>query len=594
MLSKKRMMVLILPALLAAVVGLSSCNVSPDRSPKVSSDWSRGLRLGHGYLNQPVALAVDEAQTVHLAWCGWGEDGSSRLHYVSLDRRGRVTVEHDLDIPVSRPSRPQLLFDGAGRLHLAWIANSDGEDSLYHAMIGPGGEVTAGPQRLPPAEHELDRFQLYRDAVGQAAVVWANIAKSGPGIYQLTVDENGNPLGQAVLVAPDGHTPTAQVDNAGTLHLMWLKGIAYAQEALYYAAFPHSQIAPVSGIQLTELIVEQGLLLEGPRLGLDTGHVYAFWSIERRGGGLEGPRAEAWYLSFPVNDPTANIRHKIDLPATSQPDYTAHQGPYNYSRLSYLPPGQTIYGSDFVYMPAVVTGQREELPVMFIVMLRTRTEVLPQPVLAVFADGQLKGYQLVALTKSLSTQPSIAADSNAGLHAAWADLAGAWDFEIYYATTAPAAAAWLNRTSSADILDGALALGLSMLSGIGLIPLTGVWILPALIWLVTYYAVTGQDDLALRKPKIGLGIGALIYLLAKLVFVPSFLLYVPGLDQLPERWHNLVILGVPLLILSIALGAVKIYWRRSERPTLFPAFFVLILCDAALTLLVYSPGIFPR
>lgn len=593
MLSKKRIIILILPCLLAAAI-LSACSVSPDRSPKVSPDWSRGLRLGHGYLNQPVALAVDEAQTVHLVWCGWGEDGSSRLHYVSLDRRGRVTVEHDLDIPVSRPSRPQLLFDKTGHLHLAWIARSDREDSLYHALIGSGGEVTTVPQRLPSAEQQVDRFQLYQDAAGRVAVVWANIAKVNPGIYQLTIDESGNPLGQAILVAPDGHTPTAQVDNAGTLHLMWLKEIAYAQEALYYAAFPHSQMAPVSGIQLAELIVEQGLLLEGPRLGLDTGHVYAFWSIERRGGGLEGPRAEAWYLSFPVDDPTASIRHKIDLPATSQPDYTAHQGPYGYSMLSYLLPGQTIYGSDFVYMPAVASGQREELPVMFIVMLRTRTESLAQPVMAVFADGQIKGYQPVAMTDSLSTQPSITADSNAELHAAWADLAGAWDFEIYYATTAPTAAAWLNRTSSADILDGAFALGLSMLSGIGLIPLTGVWILPALIWLVIYYAVTGQDDLALRKPKIGLGIGALIYLLAKLVFVPSFLLYVPGLDQLPERWHNLVILGVPLLILSVALGAVQIYWRRSERPTLFPAFFVLILCDAALTLLVYSPGIFPR
>jgi hypothetical protein len=587
------MTALILLCLLTTAT-LGACSVSPDRSPKVSPDWSRGLRLGHGYLNQPVALAVDEAQTVHLTWCGWGEDGSSRLHYIALNQRGRVAMERDLDIPVSRPSRPQLLFDEAGHLHLAWIASSDGKDSLYHAIIGPDGEVTAGPQRLPPADQQVDRFQLYRDAAGRAAVVWANIAKAGPGIYQLTIDENGNPLGQATLIAPDGHSPTAQVDNAGTLHLMWLKEVAYAQEALYYAAFPRSQITPASGVRLTELIVEQGLLLEGPRLGLDTGHVYAFWSIERRGGGLEGPRAEAWYLSFPVNDPSASIRHKIDLPATSQPDYAAHQGPYGYSRLSYLPPGQTIYGSDFVYMPAVVSGQREELPVMFIVMLRTRTEALPQPVMAVFADGQIKGYQLVALTESLSTQPSIAADSNADLHVAWSDLAGAWDFEIYYATTAPAAAAWLNRTSSADILNGALALGLSMLSGIGLIPLTGVWILPALIWVVIYYAVTGEDDLALRKPKIGLGIGALIYLLAKLVFVPSFLLYVPGLDQLPERWHNLVILGVPLLILSVALGAVQIYRRRSERPTLFPAFFVLILCDAAITLLVYSPGIFPR
>ena len=587
----KRAMVPVLISLLAVII-LSGCSVNTDRSPRVSPDWSRGLRLGYGYLNQPVAMAVDETQTVHLVWCAWGEDGTSRLHYVALDRQARVSTEQDLDIPVSHPRRPQLLFDDAGELHLVWIARSEEGDSIFHAVIGPDGEVAAGPQRLAPSDQEVDRFQLYGDATGHASVVWANISEVKPGIYQLSLDESDGPLEQATLIIPDGHTPSAQVDSTGTLHLIWLKEVTFDQEDLYYAAFPHSQVTPTPGVKLARLVVGQSVILAGPKLGLDDTTVYVFWSLERRGGGLQGAGAEAWYLSFPLGRPAESKRQQIKLPTTSQPSYAAHQGPYNYTSLHYLDSQETIYGSDFVYMPAVVPGQREELPVMLMVKISTRTKARPQPVMAVFADGVLTGYQLVALTDSASTQPNVVADNDANLHATWTDLGGAWEFQVYYATTAPTAAAWLNRTSTADVLNRAFDLIWGVLSGISLIPVTGVWIMPALIWTVIYYVLTGEDDLSFWKAKIGLGTAVLVYLAAKLILLPSFLLYVPGLDQVPEQFASLLVLGVPLLIMGIALGAVYVYQRRAEHATLFPAFFVLVLTDVVLTLIVYSPSIF--
>ncbi len=584
--------VVILACVLMATV-LSGCNVTPDRSPKVSPDWSRGLHLGNGYLNQPVAMAVDETQTVHLVWCGWGEGGASRLHYVTLDRQGRVQSDRDLDIPVVHPRRPQLLYDEAGQLHLAWVARAedDEEDSLFHAVLTSDGTVSLGPQRLSPAGQEVNRFQLYRDAAGRAALVWANVAETNPGLYHLTLAQEGTPLAPAVLIVPNGHVPTVQVDNEGTLHLMWLEKITFSLEGLYYAAFPHSQVASTTGTMLTQLVVEQGLILDGPALGLDETHVYVFWSLERRGGGLQGPSAEAWYLSFPIGHPDEGKARKIDLPGTSQPEYTTYAGVFNYTRLHPLDPRRPVYGSDFVYMPAVVPGQRAELPVLLIVMISTRTKSRPQPVMTVFDAGEIKGYQLLALTDALSTQPNVVADNESHLHATWSDLAGAWDFEIYYATTAPSAAAWLNRTSLEDVLNGAFTLMLGMLSGIGFIPWVGVAILPALIWVSIYYALTGEDDLSWRKPQIGLGTGALVYLMSKLLLLSPLLVYLPGLEQLPEQWQSRLILIVPMLILGIALGAVYVYRRRAERATLFPAFFVLILTDVLLTLVVYSPSV---
>ncbi|MDY7040853.1 MAG: hypothetical protein SVX38_08310, partial [Chloroflexota bacterium] len=280
------------------------------------------------------------------------------------------------------------------------------------------------------------------------------------------------------------------------------------------------------------------------------------------------------------------------LPTTSHPDYTEYQGAYSYTSLQHLDPRYPIYGSEYIYMPAVVPGQREELPVALIVMISSRTRARPQPVMAVFDDGEIRGYQIVALTDSASTQPNFAADEDANLHMTWSDLAGAWEFQVYYATTTPTAATWLNRTSTADVLNGAFTLILGVFSGIGLLPWTGAGILPALIAVVIYYALTGEDDLSLRKTKIGLVIATLVYLVAKLVFLAPLLVYVPGLDQVPEQFSSALILGVPLLILGISLGAVYVYRRRAERATLFPAFFILIITDVVLTLMLYAPSIF--
>jgi hypothetical protein len=91
---------------------------------------------------------------------------------------------------------------------------------------------------------------------------------------------------------------------------------------------------------------------------------------------------------------------------------------------------------------------------------------------------------------------------------------------------------------------------------------------------------------------VALGITIALYMGAKLVLLPNFLLYVPLLDQVPPHLHSVWILGVPLIILALALAAMYVYIRRAERATLFLAFFVFALTDALLSLAIYASSFF--
>ena len=94
------------------------------------------------------------------------------------------------------------------------------------------------------------------------------------------------------------------------------------------------------------------------------------------------------------------------------------------------------------------------------------------------------------------------------------------------------------------------------------------------------------------KGSVVLGIAIALYTGTKLVSLPSSLLYVPFLDQVPPLLYSALVSGVPLIILVLALAAIYAYARRAERANLFPAFLVFALTDALLSMAIYAPGIF--
>jgi len=580
--------------LIVLLLVLGGCGVTSDRSDKASPDWSRGLKVGMAHVNQPVALQVDGRGHAHLVWYARINE-VDKLHYVQLDEQAKVLVDKDLDLPPSQfyPRRPQLLLDGQGNLHLAWIASAEDTSSLFHILLGEDGETLSEATRLSPPGQEVSSFQMCLNGVGQIEVVWAGEGKEeGGGIYYLHLKEGE--ASSPILLVSQGTNPTIQIDNANTVHLAWLQEPSPEIKDLYYAAFPVSEVTPQEGLKLAQFPLGIGLVLHGPVLGLDTTNVYIFWAVERRGGGLEDAGAVSRYVSFPLGQPQASKLATIGLPPISKPRYlniySRHWGPlkgvpFDYTMLAPFYGGEE-YTTDYLDMPAVVRGQRTELPVVFSLKVQSKRGAEVQPAMAVFSKGELKGYQLVAKTDSVSLQPNVTA-FGPNLHLAWIDTAGFWRYDVYYASTSPKVKAWLDRTSPQDLLMKAMALTWGVLSGLALIPLTFAWIFPPLIGVILFEVFGGDDDLGRWPARVVLGVAVTLYLASKFMLSSAFLLFAPLSDEVPA-----MIVVVPVVILALALGAMYGYMRRTERRSLLMAFAVFVLTDALLSLAIYSPGFF--
>jgi hypothetical protein len=553
--------------LFAVLLTLSGCDVTSNRSAKPSPDWSRGLRIGVASLNQPVALQVDGGGRAHLVWYTTIE-GVGKLHYAQLDDQARVVMEKDLDIPLADPHKPQLLLDKRGNMHLALLAREDGLKSLFHFLLGDDGEVLSEPVLLSLPGEEVESYQMCLGQEGRIEV----FGSAEEGIYYLGLGEGGDVLSPPTLIVPQGTDPSVQMDRSGTIHLAWFQEPVPQAKELYYALLSPGK--PVEGTRLTQFGTGMSASLYGPVLGLDMDHVYILWAIEQRTG-LEIGTAQSYYMSFPLGQPSRLIPTQIE-----------------------------IANSDFVTTPSVTGGQRNELAAMLTVWLdpsaldTTTASPSPlevgkpsmQPVMAVFSESKMQGYQLAAETGSVSLRTDLVADPASNLYLAWLDAAGFGRYAVYYASTSPQAKTRLDRTSPQDVLLKVADLALGMLSGVALLPFVVLWVFLPLLWVVLFYAIAGEDELELKRVKVALGIAMVLYMGVKFVTLPGF--HVPSLDRVSPQLASALVFGVPLIIFALAFNAVYVYTRRAERATLFPAFLIFVATDALLSLLIYAPSIF--
>jgi hypothetical protein len=575
--------------LLAFTLLLSGCSVESDRSDKPSPDWSRGLRLGQSNLRQPVALQVDANKHVHLVWCDEG------LYYARLDAQAHILTNEPLPIDLPQPRKPQLLVDNQDRLHLAWLIRDQEVQKLYHVPIDPQGKPGT-PLLLSWENEDISSFQMYLSPAGKVTFIWASELENGiRGLVHTTLQDPSRPT----TLVQHGIDPHVLVDNAGTVHLAWLRPRGLTSRTVYYATLedeeddtPNLKLVPENGQKLTDFEFSEGAIYSGPIIGVDTHTVYVIWAVRNLGGGLTPTAAFSYYISFKPGEASATHPQTIRLPSEFRPTYEDRTAPYGFTKLASLSPAKLAYSSDFVDSPATVTSQKAELPITFSLLTRSTAESQIQLATVILAQGTQVGYQLASKTTNASLTPSLAADSDTNLHLAWIDTAGFKEYEVYYASNAPQAKGWLDRTSADDLALGAARLIFGVLSGLGLLPIAGIWSFPAMVWVVVFFIVSGQEELERTPARVGFAISVVIYVAIKVLLLPGLFAGTPFLYQVPPALSTVIGIAVPVIILALALTAVYIYYRRAERATILKAYFVLALTDVLLTLILYGPGFF--
>jgi len=574
---------------------LVGCSTRPERTVKTSEDWSRGQRVGHASLLQFSALAVEpDGQRVHVAWSGREAQGQdTELYYAQLDGEGKTLAEQVLPF-LFLPRRPRLKIASRGSVHFFALARRDAksQDGLFYMLLDAAGTPEGEGLQLSSAEQATLNYEVATSGDGSVEVFWAMEEGETASLYHQRLGPDGSPQTNAMRIA-EGEEPTAQVDREGTIHLAWMGPSTGRDRRLRYAGFPQGQVAFTAGTEIGSIPAE-GIGIRKPIvIGLDERQVYVFWSVEWRSG-LSAGSAEAPYVHFPLGRPQDARRENVWVPEVAEA-YDALTGPvreaeaYSLEHLLVALPASMGRPSGFLEAPWPVSGQREELAVVVSSRVQYRHSNDNQVVLALYKDGQLVAYQMAGRTTSLSQWPVAAADDHGHLHLVWVDYDTPTERGVYYASTAPAARAHLNTLTTQDLLLGAADTAWGLVSGLSLLPLVIMLMVPVIIWCGLFYIFGADDSLTDRGPLIGFLIALVIYFLAKLMVLSPVLMLPPGLSLIPA-WLRGAWSVIMLIIVAAVAGSIfwRVYWRRAERPALFPAVMWFTLADALLTVLIYG------
>jgi hypothetical protein len=588
--TRLRFLRILLVILAVSLPFLGGCSDSAyERSDKPDGDWSRGLLLGESNIKQPAAFAVDTGRHVHMAWTERLSEQQEGVHYAQLSPQGQVSVDRTLPIDLPAPRRPQLLVDRNNRLHLVLLSRTDDTQRLYHVLLDANGQ-TGDPTLLSEEEEEVNSFHTFLSATGEMAFLWESQPEAGqPGIYHAVLQNNA--IVSRSLLVPGGIDPAILVDRDGTTHLTWLFPTGFTARGVYYATLEGTQLHPPEGQQLTSFEYAESATYHGPVMGADTERLYVMWSVENLGGGLTPTASFGYYVSFPPGEPQLSRARTLRLPPDVRPDYVAHASPYGYDELAPLSPG--VYSTDFVNVPDTVQRQETELPVTLSLKIESASKAFIQLAMVVFSGGEPVGYQLINNTPNASVLSSITADADADLHLTWLDVGGFGRYKVYYATTAPQAREWLDRTTPGDVARGGAGLTFGILSGLGLAFLGLTWNVLPLLSIILFYIIGREEHLDLLTPKIGLGVAIFLYIASKAYFIPGLLTAgTPFLYAVPPDMRMVLMYAVPVLILLLALASIYVYTRRAEEPTMFKAYLFFALTELLLTAVLYGPRFF--
>ena len=575
-------LLLILGVWLVTII-LAGCSSQTDRMWLNAPDWSRAQFVGETAAGaRPIfALGPDNSATFLLVD---SQGGRTYPKAVSFDGQGlkRWEVAYP-QISMARPDKPRAYWaDGA--VQVFWISNQQ----LYHAQLNPANGQMAEPPHKLSGEIWVEDYAVAVDHQGRL-VVWFAGPRIEPGLYRLT----DNALtGKPELIDPAGIRPTLAFDADDALHAIWIHyPMGKTNVTIFYTPDALTGPAPDATSIIAEPKAALGSLFAGPIMGLTSGRVYIFWSVEIRTGVAAGS-VDSRYMHFPLGRPQeATSPIQLFLPSGYHLPYEEWlDSGFRAGRRSPLVPPRTgkvtqIYphSSD---APELVTIQRE------LVQFTMRDSSFQIGVLF-FDEGQPDSYQLLSFTGGDSRWPYITSDADRWLYASWLERGAVEGFRIVYASTNPDIVTSFAKLSAEDYQTLAAQTLFGLVSSALLLPFVFMWMIaPIFLYLITFPLRRNQEGELTPGVLISLGVSIGGYWVAKLGFLGGLTGYVPFSAWLPiiPEWMALPLqIGVPAIILGLGLLVAWLFTYKRENPSslLFLVFYLAV--DGVLSVAIYGP-----
>jgi hypothetical protein len=353
---------------------------------------------------------------------------------------------------------------------------------------------------------------------------------------------------------------------------------------------PEGQFDPAANQIVLKTQIPLSQVMNGPRLGLDSSHVYIAWSVEVRAGMSAGD-IMASYMSFPIGRlgaqrqvKTLRVPTPFDLPYVEVADV-------NGAVVNLL--DQDLPMTRRVTEISFLPGQPDHALATFKAQVDYRRRKSQWQVGTLgFESGSPVSYQLLSFTSAESAYPSLNTADSGELYLTWLEGGSRTSGSVYLTSTNPSLQQALSKLTAADVTQMVAESLFGMASGIVLFWFPLIWLLGSLIILFITSPLRREDEPLLRPGTLlSLSLAVAAFWLAKFFIFPGIFEYVPfstWIPVLPESWADPLRFAVPIAISVLAL--VTGLWFTYKRDQRSPLFFILIygLVDGLLTLSLYG------
>ncbi|QAA76131.1 MAG: hypothetical protein BIP78_0365 [Candidatus Bipolaricaulis sibiricus] len=568
------------PLLIAVLLGqltLSLTGCTDRKTDPVRSGWSRGLPVATTNLRDAPAAAWTSAGR-WVAWTSTAGD-RARLTLTRVSPGGDVVVV-PLDLGQESARAPRLVAAPDGLILFFLGSAATGRGTLLVQRLSHDG-IPVGPSARLGQQGEGVSAYCVASADRTTLVAWAS-RESGVRITALGEDpavaDPGRPVAQS------GDSPTLAVDEEGAAHLAWIYEPALGRREVLYARIS-SDLSQIEGPWVLGVATGGlGAIFSPPILLLDADWIYAFLTIEYRSGPKAGT-TETYAFAAPRQNPELVRPFVVALPDLTPEGHACCLEGAPFGSVSTALAGNTsvrTLGGDPKARQHAVLLASAKLPV------GRRVEF--QPVLVFLHGGEVSGWSPIASTPD-SAIAGVVIQSPEGWHAVWLDMRATNEYRVLYATTAPSEARRINRFDASDLAYVVVTILSGLLAGLAAIPLFLLAAIPGLLLTAGHYVFGGEGDLRSFTGKLLLGLSASVYSMTKLMFTAGMVPSLPFAIWLPPALARLLATAAPILFLAGGVGAVAVYWRRSDQPGLLPAYGLFVGTDLILSLLLVGPAL---
>jgi hypothetical protein len=511
------------------------------------------------------------------------------MELVQIGRDGELLLEQTLLVTGEDAGRdPQLQVGLDGRLHLVWRERGEPHATIHHVLLERDGSLLTEPVVLSDPDHwVVDAPRLILDSEGYLHAVWSD----EEGMNWAVLDADGAIVREPTLLITGGHSPAAQIDERGMVHLAWQERPSYNLRLMVYAVLDPETGDMSPPEEMAQVFRRIGQAITGPMIGLDEQNGYLMWDVrDARDVSRHGR-----YASFPLSLPRQKRVADLWLESGTAP---AEMYPVAGQRTPLLVAlraevtESAFYSEVQIVVVPLVPGRTPEYEVWGLAQSATGGRPMhlsPLPVskgvtVPRHADdvtAQEESEQVVTASSVPSVRPSLVVDDQDELHLAWLEVGGPRQYRVFYASTSPEVIENYNAITLFDIIDPlfkrVFRLSLVVLAA-G--PMLVMWALIPMGLLLVYHLISGEESLETLHARIVFGAASLTEIVLTLVFSPI----ASTSSWPPLRWV------VPPVTAALAAVITAFYLRRRETPetsNLFPAFLTFTFAFSLLQLCIY-------